>query len=185
MAAMLDPLRPTRPDHVADPQQILRVGRILSVDRASATCVVAIGDPDVEEVETTDIQWGVIRAGETIVWSPPSDGEQVLLFCPDGDIAQAVPLAALYCDTYPAPGDGMREFVRFADGAEVGYDPEAHHFDITLPGGATTRIESDGGVTIVGDLTVIGDVTADGVSLKQHRHEGTSPGGGLSGIPQQ
>jgi phage baseplate assembly protein gpV len=55
---------------------------------------------------------------------------------------------------------------------------------MTLPGGATTRIESDGGVTIVGDVTVEGDVIADGVSLKQHVHEGVSPGAGVSGMPQ-
>jgi len=182
---MFDPLRPARPDHVADTAQILRVGRVVAVDRDTATCIVALGDPDLEQVETTDIQWGVIRAGRTIVWSPPSEDEQVLLFCPDGDIAQAIPLAALYCSRYPAPGNGSREFVRFDDGAELGYDPESSHWDVTLPGGATTRIESDGGVTIVGDLTVEGDVVADGVSLKQHVHEGVQPGAGTTGMPQQ
>lgn len=182
---MFDPLRPPRPDHVADPAQILRVGRIVSVDKDGATCTVALGDPDDEEVETTDIQWGVIRAGRTIVWSPPSEDEQVLLFCPDGDIAQAIPVAALYSDKYAAPGNGAREFVKFEDGAEFGYDPEANHYDVTLPGGATTRIESDGGVTLVGDLTVEGDVIADGVSLKQHVHEGVQPGAGVTGMPQQ
>ena len=182
---MLDTHRPPSPDHVADLSQIVRVGRIVSVDTGKKTCVVEVNDADSEAVETTDIQWGVIRAGRTTIWSPPSEDEQVVLFCPDGDIAQAVPIGALYSDKFPAPGDGTREFVRFDDGAEFGYDPDANHYDVTLPGGATTRIESDGGVTIVGDLTVEGDVIADGVSLKQHAHEGVQPGAGLTGIPQQ
>ncbi len=182
---MFDPQRPARPDYVADLSQLMRVGRIVSVDLGKGTCTVELGDPDSEEVETTDIAWGVIRAGKTRVWSPPSEDEQVLLFCPDGDIAQAIPIGALYSDQFPAPGDGTREFVRFDDGAEFGYDPEANHYEVTLPGGATTRIESDGGVTIVGDLTVEGDVIADGVSLKRHAHEGVQPGAGLTGMPQQ
>lgn len=172
-------------DHVGDPAQILRVGKVVGVDRGTGTCEVEIGDPDSASVVTAQVQWGVIRAGETIVWSPPSEGEQVMLLCPGGDIAQAVPFGALFSDQFPAPGNGSREFVRFGDGAEIGYDPDAHHYDITLPGGSTTRIESDGGVTIVGDLTVEGDVIADGVSLKHHVHEGVAPGAGISGIPQQ
>ncbi len=189
-------------DHVADLSQILRLGTIASVDLESATCTVEIGDPDDENVTTTQIQWGVLRAGKTSIWSPPSTGEQVLLFCPDGDIAQAVPLGALYSTQYPAPGSDAREFIRFADGAEVGYDPEAHHFDIDLPAGATAEIDASGGITlrgdtvIEGDLTVdgdtvvngdidaTGDVSADGISLKTHPHSGVQPGEGLSGEPQ-
>jgi phage baseplate assembly protein gpV len=171
-------------DHVADPLQLLRVGRIVGVDLPAATCIVEIGDTDSESVETTDIQWGTLRAGKTRIWSPPSEGEQVLLFCPNGDIAQAVPLGALFCAGFPAPGDSERGLIEFGDGAVIAYDPDAHHLDFTLPGGATTRIESDGGVTIVGDVTVEGDVIADGVSLKQHVHEGVQPGAGVSGMPQ-
>jgi len=189
-------------DHVGDVAQVLRVGSVLSVDLGAGTCTLEIGDPDEQPVATTSIKWGTIRAGDTIVWSPPTVGEQVLLFCPDGDIAQAIPFGALYSNTFPAPGSSLREFIRFGDGAEIGYDPEAHHYDITLPGGATAAIIADGGITIEGDVTITGDVaidgnttttgtivaqgnvTGDGVSLKTHRHTGVQSGGAISGPPQ-
>lgn len=189
-------------DHVGDVAQLLRVGSVLSVNLGAGTCTVEIGDPDEQPVATTSIKWGVIRAGATIVWSPPSVGEQVLLFCPDGDIAQAIPFGALYSNAFPAPGSTLREFVRFGDEAEIGYDPEAHHYDITLPGGATIAITATGGITIEGDVTITGDVaidgnttttgtivaqgnvTGDGVSLKSHRHTGVQSGGAISGPPQ-
>ncbi|MXO64859.1 phage baseplate assembly protein V [Altericroceibacterium endophyticum] len=176
---------PRSTGHTGDPSQLIRIGRIIAVDRASARCQVEIGDPDRQSVTTIFIRWGVLRAGETIIWSPPSEGEQVLLFCPDGDIAQAVPFGALYSADYPAPATDTREFIRFADGAEIGYDADNHHLDLTLPPDATTRIESDGGVTIIGDVRVEGDVFADGISLKQHRHLGVQPGAGISGMPQE
>lgn len=176
---------PLSPDHVGDPMQYVRVGQVIEVDRATATCTVEVADPDEASVTTHKIQWGAIRAGETIVWAYPSEGEQVILLCPDGDIAQAIAVPGLYSDSFPAPDSGTRQFVRFGDGGEIGYDPDAHHFDITLPGDATAEIRAEGGLTIHGDVTVHGDVTADGVSLKQHVHTGTAPGGGVSGIPDQ
>ncbi|OJW73027.1 MAG: hypothetical protein BGO57_13195 [Sphingomonadales bacterium 63-6] len=199
-------------DHVSDPSQILRVGTIAGVDLTTGLCEVEFGDPEEGPVSTALIQWGVIRAGETIVWSPPSLGEQVLLFCPDGDIAQAIPFGALYSDSFPAPGNGAREFIRFGDGAEIGYDPEAHHYDITLPAGATARIEADGGVSIKGDVSIegkldvsgniateadlsvqggadvqgevsAGDVIGAGKRLSSHTHTGVTSGAGSSGPP--
>lgn len=50
-------------------------------------------------------------------------------------------------------------------------------------GTGAVRIVAPGGVTIVGNVTVEGDVTADGISLKTHRHNGVTPGGGNSGGP--
>lgn len=199
-------------DHVSDLSQILRPGRIVGVDLTTALCEVEIGDPEEESISTIQIQWGVVRAGRTIVWSPPSEGEQVLLFCPDGDIAQATPFGALYSDQFPAPGNSAREFIRFADGAEIGYDPDAHHFDITLPAGATARIEADGGVSIKGDVSIegkldvsgniateadlsvqgdadvqgeltAGDVIGGGKRLSSHTHTGVTTGSGSSGPP--
>ncbi len=188
-------------DHVEDPSQILRVGKVVGVDLETALCTVQIGDPDAEDVETAEIQWGVIRAGETIVWSPPSPGEQILLFCPGGDIAQAIPFGALYSTEFPAPGSDGREFIRFGDGAEIGYDPGEHHYDITLPADATAHIEATGGLSIHGDVTIdgdvliegdtqangtidaTGDVTGNGTSLHSHTHSGVTSGGGTSGPP--
>lgn len=184
------------PDTTGDVSQIVREGRIVSVDRASATCIVAIGDPDGEDGETVtdDIPWLAARAGGTIVWSPPSEGEAVLLIAPGGDIAQAVAVPGIYSTEFPAPGDGPREFIRFEDDAEFGYDPETGEADVTLPSGGKLRIVADGGVSIEGDLDVTGaitaidiiatdDVTASGVSLTGHTHSGVQSGGSDTGPP--
>lgn len=186
-----------QPDIVGDPSQILREGRVISVDRAARTCIVAIGDPDSDagEVETAGIPWLCARAGETIVWSPPGEGEAVLLLCPGGDIAQGVAAPGLYSTAFPAPGNGTREFVRFGDGAEMGYDPESSEADVTLPSGGRLIIVSDGGVRIEGDVSIEGnltvegaidasdDVTGSGISLVSHTHGGVQAGGSDTQAP--
>jgi hypothetical protein len=65
-----------------------------------------------------------------------------------------------------------------------------------LPGGATVRIDADGGLSISGPVTVDGDIrstgtiTADtdvvgaGKSLKDHVHLSVQAGGAVSGKPQ-
>lgn len=177
-------------DYTGDPAQYLRIGRVMSVDRASARCTVAIGDPDADEILTAEIEWGVTRAGETIIWSPPSINEQMLVFCPEGDIAQAVPMGAIYSQFFPAPGNASREFIRWPDGAEFGYDPESQSADLTLPEGGTLRIIATGGVTIDGDVSVTGTITASedvfaaAISLKNHKHGGVQAGGAQTGVPQ-
>ena len=187
-----------RSDTVGDPAQILREARVVSVDRAAATCVVAIGDPDGEdgEVKSYGIPWLAARSGETVVWSPPSEGEAGLLLCPGGDLAQGLFVAGLYSTAFPAPGNGAREFIRFADDAEFGYDPDAGAADLTLPAGATLAVVADGGITITGDVTIEGnvtvqgaieasdDVTGSGISLASHTHSGVQAGAASTGGPQ-
>lgn len=184
-------------DIPADPAALIRVGKIASVDLAAATCTVEFGDPDDPdgEVESAAVRWATPRAGAIRIWLPPSVGEQVVFLCPDGDLAAAIPLAALFCDAFPAPGNSTRALIQFDDGAVLAYDPAAHHADMTLPAGATLAIVADGGVTITGDIaitgnvTVTGTVTADedviggGKSLKTHKHTGVQAGAAQTGEP--
>lgn len=185
-------------DTVGDVTQVLRLGRIVSVDLETALCRVAIGDPDSDdgEVETDDIPWGGFRAGRMTVWSPPTEGEQVMLLAPGGDIGQAVAVPGLYSTDFPAPGNGAREFMRFDDGAEFGYDPDTGAADITLPAGGTLTIIAAGGVSIEGDVAINGNVAVEGgitatedveagdISLQGHKHGGVQAGGAVSDVPQ-
>ncbi len=179
-----------------DPSTMIRLGRISEVTFDPPRCKVRFSaesedgeDDSDEEGETPPIRWLAMRAGKTRSWSPPSEGEEVLLLCPDGQIGNGVALCGLYNDDSPAPGSTLAELVEYEDGAVIGYDPEAHALTAILPDGATALIEAPGGltirgnVTIEGEVSVSGDVTASGTSLHNHRHGGVQGGGAQTGAP--
>ena len=187
-----------------DPEllELMRFGKVAEVDLAARRCTVDTG-----ELTTAPVRWLAPRAGATKAWSPPSVGEQVLLFCPGGEFTAAVALLGLESDANQLPGDSLKELIQFADGAVLSYDPEAHALEAALPAGATARIAADGGITLVGDVTITGDllvegdsegqgnvtvqgsvaadddVTAGSISLQQHKHGGVQAGGGQTGLP--
>jgi len=179
-----------------DPAAFLRLGTVASVDLEAGTVTVETGD-----VVTAAIPFSTGRQGRTRIWSPPSEGEQVLLFCPAGDIEAAIALGALPQTAFPIAGNSKRELVAFEDGALLAYDPEAHQLDFLLPAGAKIRMIAPGGVEIEGNVSIAGDVSIDGdasvsgtltadedaigggKSLKSHKHPGVQPGGGQSGEP--
>lgn len=172
-----------------DPATLIRLGVIASVDLAAARCTVRCGDPEGGETVTPPIRWVMPRCGDTRIWSPPTVGEQVILFCPDGEIAAGLVLGGIIRDSFPPLGSTLEERIDFKDGAQLRYDPEAHHLEVLLPEGATAAITAPGGLTINGDITLNGtltaseDVIASGISLKNHRHGETQPGGGQTGVP--
>lgn len=182
------------------PQQVnnlLRDGVVTEVDHARQLCRISSG-----ETHTDFIPWLVSAAGETIVWAPPTIGEQVKLLCGDGDLANAVVLRGLYSSQYPAPStDPDVVLSQFKDGAVISYNAAAHALTAVLPAGGTVAVQADGGVTITGPVTILGDteitgqvrvngkavvsedVVGGGISLKQHKHSAVQPGGGTSGAP--
>ncbi len=189
-------------DRNSEPQRIagnmIRLGTVAELDHARALCRVKTGD-----IHTDFIPWIIPRAGETIEWSAPSVGEQVILLSPGGDVTGAVALRGLYSDQFPAPDNGeSAHLARYPDGAAIRYDHTTHELVAALPSGGKATVTADGGltvngpVTINGDTTIIGDanvsktLTADtdvvggGKSLKGHKHTGVQTGGGVSGLPQ-
>lgn len=171
--------------------ELLRFGRIASVDLAAGRITVRAG-----ELETAAIRWFTGGAGGTRVWSRPKVGEQVLLFCPESDLVGAIALRGVVCEAFPPIADPAREVVRFEDGATIAYDPEAHRLDAVLPGGGVVALVAPGGVTIEADVRITGDVTVDGkitatgdvkadtISLQQHRHPGVAAGAARTQAPE-
>lgn len=132
-------------------------GTVCAIDKARVK--VRYGD----EAETGWIRWMASAAGETTAWRPPSMGEQVLLLSPGGDLGQARALPAEYSQAFPAPDSADSRDVRaYADGAVLRYDREAHELAALLPEGATLKIESPGGASLLGRLEVAGNVDVDG-----------------------
>lgn len=179
-----------------DPGAMIDFGVVVSVDLAEARCVVRIGDPDEDDAETPPIRWGSFASGKTRVWRPPSIGEQGLVFKRDGEMANAVFLPGIVCDSFPPIGNSEINRIEFEDGSRIDYDAQVHSFEINLSGAASAKIIAPGGLTIDANVTVNGnvdisgtatateDVIGGGKSLKNHKHTGVQAGGGASGGPQ-
>lgn len=167
-------------------EHLLRPGTVFALDYGRALCRVRSGD-----IQTDWLPWFVPRAGETIEWSAPSIGEQVLLLSPAGDTHGAIALRGIYSSAYPAPADQpYKHLTRYRDGATVSYDDQAHAMEIILPAGGTLKIVATGGTTIIGDVDITGtvtvsqDVIAAGISLTKHVHGGVVSGPGDTGKPK-
>lgn len=184
---------------MADPADIQRLigdlareGSIVSVNLTAGTARVQLAD----DLVTGDIPWLAPRMGDTRVWSPPSEGEQVLVLAPEADVTRGIILGSLSSNARPQPANDKKTLLDFADRALIGYDPDRHALTAYLPAGATVMIVADGGLHFTGDLTVDGgihatgkvtadeDVVAAGKSLKLHRHTGVQAGSTISGPPQ-
>ena len=185
-------------------ENLLRLGTVASVDHAAARCVVHSG-----ALDTTPLPWIAARAGDARTWWAPSVGEQVLLLCPGGDPANGIALPALYSTAQPRPEGGDTAHVSvYPDGARIAYDPATHRLDATLPSGGKAYLTAPGGLSIAADTVITGtlkvtdaaqfgaavdvaakltaqtDVIGGGISLKNHKHRDTQPGGGTTGVPQ-
>ncbi|WP_294192298.1 phage baseplate assembly protein V [uncultured Sphingomonas sp.] len=180
----------------ADLQRLIgdlaREGSVVSVDLNAGTARVQIAD----DLVTGDIPWLAPRMGDTRIWSPPSEGEQVLVLAPEADIARGIILGSLSSNARPQPATDKKTLLDFADRALIGYDPVTHALTAYLPAGATILLVADGGMHLTGNLAVDGqisstgkivsdvDVVGAGKSLKDHVHVAVQPGQGSSGKPQ-
>ena len=172
-----------------NPSELIQIGTVKSVDLVAARCVVEVG-----ETETPPLPWMEGRMGETRIWSPPSEGEQVLLICMDGELGGGIVLRGIPSDDFAPAGSTVEEAIVFKDGARIAYDPDAHKLTAHLPGGSTIDVTADtvniiGNVAVDGEVTVTGTVTAEedviggGKSLKSHKHGGVQAGGAQTGAP--
>lgn len=179
---------------------IARYGTVASLDRAKARLTVKVGD-----ALSGPIPWltaaGAAEGAGLSIWSAPQVGDQVMLICPEGELAAAVALPGVYSTANPAPASDEAHSMHFGDGAIIRYDPTAHALAITLPEGGTFELTAPGGVTITADIDIIGDVAitgdldvsgeinatgdvmGEGTSLATHKHSGVDSGSSNSGPP--
>ncbi|SPJ33428.1 phage baseplate assembly protein V [Kushneria phyllosphaerae] len=171
-------------------QNLIRLGTVAEIDHAAARVRVNTG-----ELLTDWLPWCETRAGQTRTWNPPTQGEQVLLLAPGGELAGAVVLGAINSNAHPAPSSNPN-LTRWnmPDGAVIEYDHAASHLRAALPGSAA--ITAPAGVAVTGPVTITGtlhvseaittpaDVTASGISLVNHKTTGVKSGSDTSGPPQ-
>lgn len=130
--------------------QLLRIGVVQSVTGDEA--IVEIGG-----VPSPGLQWASRRAGADAEWWAPEQGEQVVVFAPYGDMAQAVILFSLYQDLFPAPSTNPDVHrVTYKNGTVVQHDRSAQQYlvqvpaggNITLQVGSTSLVLQDGTATL-------------------------------------
>lgn len=156
------------PDLLGD---LLRFGTVETVDLAAATATVACG-----EVISPPLHWLQV-AGEFRLWSPPSIGEQVLLICPEGDIAGGVILRGLNSTAFPAPASDAFPQLHGKDGLVISLT--GNGLRITAPGG----VDIEGNLNVTGTIAASEDVVGGGISLKSHIHGGVQAGIAQTGAP--
>lgn len=140
---------------------VIRLGRVASVDLAAGLAVVRCG-----EIESPPCPWTEL-AGAFRTWCPPTEGEQVLLVCPEGDIGGGVILRGLFSTSFPAPASDDARQLHGPDGLIVKLTGDG--IEITAPG----KVRIDGDLTVTGTITGETDVIAAGISGKSHTHPGT------------
>lgn len=128
---------------------LVRVGRVASVDPAAARAVVDFGD-----FKSPPLPVGQMAAGAIQFWWMPSVGEQVLVACEGGEIANGVIACSIYAGNQPSTDGGV------------------------------PMVNLGGGKMIVnGTLEVTVDVIAQGVSLVHHQHPEKNVPDGPTGEP--
>jgi phage baseplate assembly protein V len=176
-----------KPDHSGLIGDLLRLGVIETVDLTTARVTVRCG-----EVLSPPLPWYEL-AGTVSTWFPPAVGEQVMVDCPEGDIAGAVVKRGINCDAFPAAGNDATIRVKLPGGSEITFDPEANELVINLTGKIRLiapdgfDIEADvkvtGKIEATDDITTPADVKAGDISLKTHKHKDVSAGMANSGVP--
>lgn len=150
---------------------LIRLGTIMSVDLVAATAIVQSGD-----VVSPALHW-IEQAGAFRTWSPPTVDEQVMLLCPEGDIAGGVILRGLFSNDFPKLGSSVNPQINGPDGLVITLTGDG--IQIVAPGG----VAIEGDVTVTGTVTASEDVVGGGISLKSHKHGGVQAGGAQTGAP--
>lgn len=150
--------------------RMIQVGTIAPAEDGDPTDTVRVR---VGDRVSAPLRWTETRAGEDRTWWRPTEGEQVMVFAPNGDVTVAVVGESLYQQAHPAPADSeqIRRTV-YGNGTTVELDQESGALKVTHPGdievsadGAAT-VEAGGNVNVNagGDMTLeaAGNVTIKG-----------------------
>jgi phage baseplate assembly protein V len=139
-------------------ENLIRFGIVAEVQHQPPRVKVRTGS-----LTTAWLPWIADRAGADQPWDPPTEGEQVLLLTPSGQLANGVAVTGLLSDAIPANGERTGLHRRtYRDGAVIEYDSVAHHLNVVLPNGGTTRLTSTGDIRITGPIFHEGDYTQTG-----------------------
>lgn len=179
-------------------KNLIRVGKVSSVDYQRATARVVF--PDDDDIVSYDLPVLHRNAVKNKDYNMPDINERVVcLFLPSG-VETGFILGSIYTkEVLPPETSGNFRTVVFDDGTRVRYDREKHQFtmeieetkitanrqdviintpnsvNVTTASNATVNAPSivlNGDVEVTGTLTAAVDVLAQGISLVNHTHTG-------------
>ena len=148
---------------------LIRVGVVSELDEANARVKVKVAG-----LTSAWLPWGTARAGKTRTVSMPSVGEQVVVFAPYGDTAQAIVGPSIYQDAHPSPSSTKdKETTIYPDGSTVEYDSASNTLTVTVSGAGNVvvnckqaTVNADTSATLntptttcTGNLVVQGSIT--------------------------
>lgn len=115
---------------------LVRIGVVEELDEANARVKVRVSG-----LLTDWLPWGADSAGRVRKWSPKQEGEQVVLFAPGGDMAQAVVGHSLFQDDHPAPaGSKFQETTTYPDGSTVDFNSKTNTLTVNVAGGGNVVV---------------------------------------------
>lgn len=147
-----------------------RMGVVESVDPAAGTVVLSLA----EGFSSPPIPYSQI-GGALSVHAPPSPGQQMMVFSPNGDARDGLAMPATFGGANSSPGDSSSENVLTFGDVKMTLTGSG----VQIESGGVTVLIGSGGVEITG-----GNVTHNGTNIGDtHTHEGVTSGGGTSGPP--
>jgi phage baseplate assembly protein V len=165
---------------------LIRIGVVVGVDLDAPAVTVDAGG-----MLSDWLPWGAGRAGAVRKWSPPTIGEEVLVFSPYGDMTQAVIIMALYQDTFPAPSNSATvEMTQYPDGSTVSYDSASNTLtvDVAASGNVIVNcqhatVNSDVDINLnTPDTFCSGNLTVAKMLTYQGGMTGSNSTGGPTGV---
>lgn len=175
------------------------IGTISQIDEEKGRYRVKSGD-----LETDWLPMASPRAGTTKTYSHFSEGEQVVMASPSGDMSQGVILSAVSTQDTQASDKANIHKTVYPDGTTVEYDHEAKSMKTTIADGGSFESSIGGGVSIkaTGSTLIVetpgsislkgaGGITLESPSLThngvdisdQHKHKGVAVGPANTGPP--
>jgi len=107
---------------------MLRIGTVTEPKPANGTASVLL-----DEVATAQLPVLMTRGGQDREFWMPAPGEQVMVFCPDGEPSNGCILGGVWRDQYPAPRKGDEHATVYRDTAVQQYNPATGVYHIELP----------------------------------------------------
>jgi len=150
---------------MAEMDEIVRVGKVVSIDEKAHTVRVQL--PDRGGMVSYDLPVLVSGSADVQDYNLPGEHTDVVcIFLPNGQ-QQGFILGAYYTEANKPPASNRKKFMKkFSDGTTLEYDRSNKVLTVTADGGITIN----GNITIKGNLTASGSITDSGGNTNNHSH---------------